>query len=170
MICSGQILRASKWGQQMGPDQNSGRPCAQSVQHSCEICSDPFCVVCGALGPPSRFCLKSHSPRPRGSRQSVCHGHAGRCDALGCLVDWRAVLTACMYPQTPGCPCRHLQRHFRALHIQELLPHYSIGLQIDWYLKKASKPCFSALFLGPKAVGEPARTTKLCEFVYLAIM
>ena len=103
-------------------------------------------------------------------------GLAGCCDALswragglaGGRTGGRAVLTACMCPQTPGRSCRHPHTHFNALHIQELLPHHSIGLQPYFYPKKTSKPCFSALFRCPKAVGEPAKYTKLCGFVYLA--
>jgi hypothetical protein len=43
------------------------------------------------------------------------------------------------------------------LHIQELLPHHSKGLQPDMYIKNASKKPFSALFLAAQPVwGLPA--------------
>ena len=100
--------------------------------------------------------LRAKSPlhKPRSARQSeqggVCRlrRHAG----LGWAgqAGRQAILTACKFPQTPRCPRRHLPTHFNVLHIQELFPHYSIGLQPDLHLKKGPKIVFFSSFSRPK--------------------
>jgi hypothetical protein len=67
-------------------------------------------------------------------------------------------------PRTPA----GLHTPIKALHIQELLPHNSIGLQPYYYLKNGSKPPIWRLFQAANAVGGLLKTLKLCGFMYLA--
>jgi hypothetical protein len=69
---------------------------------------------------------------------------------------------------TPRTPPGSLHTPNNALHIQELLPHHSIGLQPDYYLKNGSKQPIWRLFRAANAVGSFLKTLKLCEFMYLA--
>jgi hypothetical protein len=66
-------------------------------------------------------------------------------------------------PSAPGS----LQTPIKALHIQELLPHHSKGLQLYCYLKNGSKPPIWRLFGAANAIGSLLKTLKLCEFMYL---
>jgi hypothetical protein len=66
-------------------------------------------------------------------------------------------------PCTPGS----LHTQIKALHIQELLPHHSIGLQPYYYLKNGSEQPIWRLFRAENAVGSLLKILKLCEFMYL---
>ena len=67
----------SKWGQIKIQDN----PLLGARNAVTKFCSDPFCVASGARPAFRPLRAKSHSHRPRGSRQSVCHGHAPRAAA-----------------------------------------------------------------------------------------
>ena len=67
----------SKWGQIKIQDN----PLFGARNALTKFCSDPFCVASGARPASRPLRAKSPLPTPRGSRQSVCHGHAPRTSA-----------------------------------------------------------------------------------------
>jgi hypothetical protein len=73
-------------------------------------------------------------------------GFAGYCDVhglaggqVGGQAGWRfwPPVGARKRPEASVSPRGHPHTHFNVLHIQELLPHNSIGLQPDWYFENA---------------------------------
>ena len=69
----------------------------------------------------------------------------------------------------PRAHLRGLHTPIYALYIQQLLPHYSKGLQPYYYLKNGSKQLILRLFLPLHAASDLLKTLKLCEFMYLSI-
>ena len=125
----------SKWGQIKIQDD----PLLKARNAITKFCSDPFCVVSGASGLPCARRvpyrdLAAPAPDLHRVTLSLAGSELGPNSVDGPAFTWR---------MSQKC----LPASLYALHIQELLPHHSKGLQACWYIKNTQKQYFSKFFL-----------------------